>query len=149
MLYKAYILSGRLFPRLFHHFLRFGAVRVRVAVIYGNNVLLVRPWYGRQIWALPGGGVKKGESAPQAAVRELREETGITVNDLGLRYLGEYACRESYQGFSTSVYSVAVDKKYQEKLSRELIEAKWFPIDTLPLPLALPIKQIVQRISLA
>lgn len=34
-------------------------------------------------WLTPGGGVDEGESHHDAAVRELREETGLTIEDLG------------------------------------------------------------------
>lgn len=39
---------------------------------------------GRSIWLPPGGGIDPGESAEQAAVREVREETGISLESPGL-----------------------------------------------------------------
>ena len=38
---------------------------------------------GGPFWMSPGGGLKAGESYEQAARRELREETGIEITELG------------------------------------------------------------------
>ncbi|WP_146589996.1 NUDIX hydrolase [Puniceibacterium confluentis] len=55
-------------------------VRAAIAVVLrGHEVLLVRrrnpPDAG--LWGYPGGRVEPGESSEQAALRELREETGV------------------------------------------------------------------------
>jgi ADP-ribose pyrophosphatase YjhB (NUDIX family) len=61
-------------------------VAVGVAVLRPGAVLLVRrgrpPNEGR--WSLPGGAQELGETAEQAARRELLEETGLAVGDLQL-----------------------------------------------------------------
>jgi 8-oxo-dGTP pyrophosphatase MutT (NUDIX family) len=44
----------------------------------GGKVLLVKPNYAPH-WSFPGGGLDEGETPDRAAVREIREETGLTV----------------------------------------------------------------------
>lgn len=61
-------------------------VGVGGVVIREGSVLLVQrasePLAGQ--WSLPGGGVELGETLEEAVVRELREETGLTVRLLEL-----------------------------------------------------------------
>lgn len=56
-----------------------------VALWGPDGLLVVRPSYRREL-DLPGGGRGRGESAAACAVRELREEAGVTV---GPAILGE------------------------------------------------------------
>lgn len=57
-----------------------------VVCFRGDQVLLVRranpPLQGQ--WSLPGGRLEQGETAQAAALRELREETGVEARLLGL-----------------------------------------------------------------
>lgn len=59
---------------------------VGVVCLRGNEVLLIRrgtpPRQGE--WSLPGGRIEPGETATDAAIRELREETGVEARLTGL-----------------------------------------------------------------
>jgi ADP-ribose pyrophosphatase YjhB (NUDIX family) len=55
-------------------------IRVNVICPQGDELLLVRHQKGEKTyWLLPGGGVEFGESLTTCAEREMREETGLTV----------------------------------------------------------------------
>ena len=57
-----------------------------IAVFKGDTVLLVHraqaPFRG--LWSLPGGSIEPGESASEAALRELKEESGTTAKIEGV-----------------------------------------------------------------
>lgn len=71
-------------------------VRV-VALDAEGKVVLVRHTYGPQLWFLPGGGVKRGESFRQAAGRELDEEVGVRVAPGDLEVLRVDFSRAEYK----------------------------------------------------
>ncbi|MDD5103666.1 MAG: NUDIX domain-containing protein [Candidatus Peribacteraceae bacterium] len=66
----------------------------------GTQVLLLRKPRKNDAWQLPQGGVEAGESTEQAALRELHEEAGITVQLLGSsERIYQYDYPPSYRRF--------------------------------------------------
>lgn len=67
--------------------------RARVIINCGEDILLVKNWLGSNGWAIPGGGLERGEDASAAAVREISEELAISVSPNELIYIGNYTFR--------------------------------------------------------
>jgi ADP-ribose pyrophosphatase YjhB (NUDIX family) len=65
-------------------------VKVRAVVVDAGRLLVSREWrHGQEHLALPGGRVKRWETLEEALVREVEEETGVTVTPLRLLYVAE------------------------------------------------------------
>jgi ADP-ribose pyrophosphatase YjhB (NUDIX family) len=74
---------------------------VRVVVLDENKrVLMMRQRHeNRDIWLLPGGGIEDGENSKQAAVREVKEETGLDIEVTSLLWHIEEVSNERGQRF--------------------------------------------------
>jgi 8-oxo-dGTP diphosphatase len=99
------------------------------------RVLLIErkgePFAGK--WALPGGFVEEGERLAAAAVRELEEETGLTVTELEPLYTAGDPGRDP-RGWTVSVVFLArVDaRKAKAVAGDDAAKVGWFPLGKLP-----------------
>jgi NAD+ diphosphatase len=118
---------------------------VIVVVRDGPRVLLTHVG-DRPFWALVAGFLEPGETLEECVAREVREETGIEIDDL--RYFGSQPWPFPSQlmvGFLARYAGgeIAVDRN-------ELDEARWFSFEALPpLPPRLSIARRMLEASLA
>ncbi len=102
-----------------------------VAIDSENRVCLVRHTYMRG-WHLPGGGIERGETAPDSMVREFREEAELIVEPGALRlhgfFLNAQAGRDHIAVYVASAFSLRQPKQPD----REIAESRFFPLDALP-----------------
>lgn len=105
-----------------------------VAFVRNGEVLTVRK-RGTATFMLPGGKLEKGESAADAARREVEEEVGLRVVDLQL--LGEFAAaaaNEPDRTVSSTVYCAPLPG--ESCASGEITEIRWTSIQTAPADVA-------------
>ena len=112
-------------------------VGVGAVVLGDGKVLLVRranpPRRGE--WSLPGGAQETGETVFEAARREVREETGLTIEILGLVDVVDSIHRDEdgrvrYHYTLVDVFARAAGGG--PAAAGDAAEAAWFDLDRLP-----------------
>jgi len=91
----------------------------------------VEPFAG--MWAIPGGFVRNGETLSEGAMRELREETGITEVFLEQLYTFGNPGRDP-RGWIVSVayYALVSPEKHSIQATTDARQARWFPVTSVP-----------------
>jgi len=84
------------------------------------------------MWALPGGFMNIDESAEEAAIRELKEETGIDVKEV--TQVGAYSKvdRDPRERVITIAFYTVIDNPVKAVGQDDAKQAEWFTLDNLP-----------------
>jgi len=102
-----------------------------VALWHGGELLLLRSSY-RNGWSLPGGGIARGESARDAAIRELREEVGLAVDPTALREAQTVELAWEHRSDHTTIFEIAVAEPPALRLDhREIVAAGFHRPDAI------------------
>jgi 8-oxo-dGTP diphosphatase len=101
----------------------------------GLRIMLIQrdlpPFLGR--WALPGGFVRLDETLEEAALRELREETGLSR--VYLEQLRAFSAldRDPRERVVSMAFSALVKpSEHEVRAATDARDAAWFPVNDLP-----------------
>ncbi len=76
-----------------------GGVRVVLQDEEGRILMVRQHHEDRDLWMVPGGGIEEGENSIEAAVREVKEETGLDIEVIGVAWHIEEVSPERGQRF--------------------------------------------------
>lgn len=119
---------------IFYRVLRLITNGVRIVIRDGEKVFLIKHPYD-DYYVFPGGGIKKGESPIDAAIREAKEETEIDL--LGdFKILGTY--NNNKKGKRDTITIVICDSWKDSSSKKRIIDkievqkSGWFELNDLP-----------------
>ena len=121
-------------------------VGVQTLVIREQSLLLGRRknCFGAGMWGLPGGHLEIGETIRQAAIRELREETGLTASDVAIICVTDPDPKTNHHmqvGVEVIHYSGTHTINEPERCDA----LDFFPFDCLPKPLFPGSEPVIQN----
>jgi 8-oxo-dGTP diphosphatase len=113
-------------------------VGVGALVIHEGRVLLIRrgkaPLRGR--WVIPGGTLELGETLEQAVVREVQEETGVTVEPGAIVLVFDRIHRDAQERVVYHYVIVDYACRYvagEPRAASDALDAAWVAPEDLPL----------------
>ena len=74
-------------------------------------------------WEVQGGGIDKGEEPIESAIRELKEESGISVHRESVKFLGEFYPLHSFNTEKVTLFMVTVNKSDIQDTNTEVSES--------------------------
>jgi 8-oxo-dGTP diphosphatase len=103
---------------------------VKCLIRHADNMLLIKHSYGKPIWTLPGGGLKRGEEAETAVRREVREELAMELTTV--IEIGSFPMEWEYKHDTLHCFFATTNDPSFTIDRIELVAAEWFPLSSLP-----------------
>jgi 8-oxo-dGTP diphosphatase len=100
--------------------------------------------HGRGTWAAPGGFLEFGESPEDCAIRELKEETRLVVDEVRFITFTNDRFEDSGKHDITLWFETEHEAEELEP-TEEASEVRWFRIDQMPHPLFLPLSNLLKK----
>jgi ADP-ribose pyrophosphatase YjhB (NUDIX family) len=102
-----------------------------IAANEAGQICLVRHTYTPG-WHLPGGGVERGETCLQAALKEAREEAGLVINASDISLMSVHANFENFLGDHVLVYVTRKWTTIPTQNGHEIAEYGFYDLANLP-----------------
>jgi 8-oxo-dGTP pyrophosphatase MutT (NUDIX family) len=96
-----------------------------IVVLFNSSILMIFDRWRRQ-WELPGGTREEGETARQAAMRELAEETGIEAVELDFAAIAELDLRSPTRREYAAVYRTELRAAPRLVVNNEVADFCWW-----------------------
>jgi len=140
------IMTGREYPES-------PQTAVGAIVVKDKRVLMVKRVHapGEGLWAIPGGGVKLGETLEEAAEREVKEETGVVIRARGPVYTFDLIERDAAGRIRFHYVIVDLLADYvsgQPRPRDDASEARWVGAEELDgLPASDTTKDLLKKLT--
>jgi ADP-ribose pyrophosphatase YjhB (NUDIX family) len=105
-------------------------IGVGIAITENDKILPTRR-RDYPVWCIPGGHISPGESVIDAAIREAREETGLSVQITS--FVGLYSLPHKWQqGSCEIIVRGTISGGKLVRVTDETLDAQYFSLDELP-----------------
>jgi len=126
---------------------------VGVLIRRGDFILLARRLNdpGKGLWSIPGGIIEIGENSRDAAVREVKEETGLTVEIDSVLEVVDNIVQDDFGRIRfhyVIVEYLARSESGEPQAASDVSEARWVPITELKTyPLTKSLKLLLTKLK--